>query len=106
MRRATTAAVDRGVPPSIEVLQGIRWDVGHVLQRVGRHPMVGLHFLDQNLLDDMPLLKILLLLDSVDEAVQISLRVGETAVCVKLLNVIQLLVELSHRRRMCRQSDP
>ena len=68
--------------------------------------MVGLHFLDQNLLDDMPLLKILLLLDSVDKAVQISLRVGKTAICVKLLNVIQLLVKLGHRRRMCRQSDP
>ena len=50
--------------------------------------MVGLHFLDQNLLDDMPLLKILLLLDSIDEFVQISLRIGEIAVCVKLLNVI------------------
>ena len=69
LRGATTATVDRGVPPSIEVLEGIWWDVGHVLQRLRRHPMVGLHFLDQNLLDDMPLLKILLLLDSVDKAV-------------------------------------
>ena len=45
---------------------------------------------------DLALLQICLLLDSVEEAVQLVLRIVKLAGGVKLLNLHQLLVELGH----------
>ena len=71
-----------------------------------RHPLLELlHVLDQNLLMDLALLQICLLLDSVEEAVQLVLRIVKLAGGVKLLNLHQLLVELGHGWRLCRQRD-